>query len=133
MKYDYHNAKVLLKAQAVGAEADRLLSEGGRWSAGAVKDAFQRDSQTCEKGFYYYSINYWFAGWEGDQKAYVEEKVIKNLKSYGAENPVWEDSREAVEQKMNLYLDQMEELQYRLEEHIGRSQEELYQMELLSE
>ena len=44
MKYDYHNAKVLLKAQAVGAEADRLLSEGGRWSAGAVKDAFQRDS-----------------------------------------------------------------------------------------
>ena len=94
---------------------------------------FQRDSQTCEKGFYYYSINYWFAGWEGDQKAYVEEKVIKNLKSYGAENPVWEDSREAVEQKMNLYLDQMEELQYRLEEHIGRSQEELYQMELPSE
>ena len=85
------------------------------------------------KGFYYYSINYWFAGWEGNQKAYVEEKVIKNLKSYGAENPVWEDSREAVEQKMNLYLDQMEELQYRLEEHIGRSQEELYQMELLSE
>ena len=44
MKYDYHNAKVLLKAQAVGAEADRLLSGGGRWSAGAVKDAFQRDS-----------------------------------------------------------------------------------------
>lgn len=93
----------------------------------------QRDSQTCEKGFYYYSINYWFAGWDGDQKAYVEEKVIKNLKSYRAENPVWEDSRDAVEQKMNLYLDQMEELQYRLEEHIGRSQEELYQMELPSE
>ena len=44
IKYDYHNAKVLLKAQAVGAEADRLLSGGGRWSAGAVKDAFQRDS-----------------------------------------------------------------------------------------
>lgn len=44
LKYDYHNAKVLLKAQAVGAEADRLLSGGGRWSAGAVKDAFQRDS-----------------------------------------------------------------------------------------
>jgi len=63
----------------------------------------------------------------------VEEKVIKNLKSYEAENPVWEDSRDAVEQKMNLYLDQMEELQYRLEEHIGRSQEDLYQMELPSE
>lgn len=43
MKYDYHNAKVLLKAQAVGGEADRLLAEGGRWSAAALKEAFQRD------------------------------------------------------------------------------------------
>lgn len=43
MKYDYHNAKVLLKAQAMGIEADRLLVEGGRWSAAAVRDAFQHD------------------------------------------------------------------------------------------
>lgn len=89
---------------------------------------FQLDSHECEKGFYYYSINYWFAGWDGDQRAYVEEKVIRNLKSFAAENPIWEDSRDAVEQKMNLYLDQLEELQYRLEEHIGASREELYQM-----
>ena len=44
MKYDYHNAKTLIKAAAVGAEADRLLMEGGRWSAAQVKEAFQRDS-----------------------------------------------------------------------------------------
>ena len=44
MKYDYHNAKVLIKSQAVGAQADRLLMEGGRWSAGAVQDAFHRDN-----------------------------------------------------------------------------------------
>ncbi len=43
MKYDYHNAKVLLKAQAVGAQAAGLLMEGGRWSAGAVREAFQKD------------------------------------------------------------------------------------------
>ena len=43
MKYDYHNAKVLLKAQAVGAEAGRLLMDGGRWNPEAMKDAFQRD------------------------------------------------------------------------------------------
>lgn len=43
MKYDYHNAKALLKAQAVGAEADRLLMSGGRWTPQAVKDAFLRD------------------------------------------------------------------------------------------
>ncbi|WP_130870678.1 V-type ATPase subunit [Intestinimonas massiliensis (ex Afouda et al. 2020)] len=44
MKYDYHNAKTLIKAAAVGADADRLLMEGGRWSAAQIKDAFQRDS-----------------------------------------------------------------------------------------
>ena len=44
MKYDYHNAKTLIKAAAVGTEADRLLMEGGRWTAAQIKDAFQRDS-----------------------------------------------------------------------------------------
>ncbi len=44
MKYDYHNAKVLLKAQAVGTEPGRLLMEGGRWTAAQIRDAFQRDS-----------------------------------------------------------------------------------------
>ena len=44
MKYDYHNAKTLIKAAAVGAEADRLLMEGGRWSAGQIKEAWQRDN-----------------------------------------------------------------------------------------
>ena len=38
MKYDYHNAKALVKGAAVGADADRLLMEGGRWSAAQVKD-----------------------------------------------------------------------------------------------
>ena len=44
LKYDYHNAKTLIKAAAVGAEAERLLMEGGRWSAGQIKEAWQRDS-----------------------------------------------------------------------------------------
>ena len=44
MKYDYHNAKVLVKAAAIGAEPDRMLMEGGRWSPARLRDAFQRDS-----------------------------------------------------------------------------------------
>ena len=44
MKYDYHNAKVLVKAAALGIDAGRLLMEGGRWNAAQIKDAFQRDS-----------------------------------------------------------------------------------------
>lgn len=42
--YDYHNAKVLVKAAAIGAEPDRMLMEGGRWSPARLRDAFQRDS-----------------------------------------------------------------------------------------
>ena len=44
MKYDYHNAKVLVKEAALGIDAGRLLMEGGRWSAAQIRDAFQRDS-----------------------------------------------------------------------------------------
>ena len=44
MKYDYHNAKVLVKAAALGIDGGRLLMEGGRWSAAQIRDAFQRDS-----------------------------------------------------------------------------------------
>ena len=44
MKYDYHNAKTLIKAAAVGAEPDRLLMEGGRWTAAQIKEAYQRDN-----------------------------------------------------------------------------------------
>ena len=44
MKYDYHNAKTLVKAAALGIDAERLLMDGGRWSAAQIKEAFQRDS-----------------------------------------------------------------------------------------
>ncbi|MEQ2456406.1 V-type ATPase subunit [Flavonifractor hominis] len=44
IKYDYHNAKTLVKAAALGIEADRLLMDGGRWSAAQIHEAFQRDS-----------------------------------------------------------------------------------------
>ena len=43
LKYDYHNAKVLLKAQAVGTDAERLLVEGGRWSAAELLESFRHD------------------------------------------------------------------------------------------
>ena len=33
LKYDYHNAKAILKAQAVGADPERLLLPGGRYDS----------------------------------------------------------------------------------------------------
>jgi V/A-type H+-transporting ATPase subunit C len=43
IKYDYHNAKVLLKSEAVGADAARLLVEGGRYPAAALREAYNKE------------------------------------------------------------------------------------------
>lgn len=43
IKYDYHNAKVLLKSQAVGADPARLLTESGRWPSAQIQEGFQKD------------------------------------------------------------------------------------------
>lgn len=42
IKYDYHNAKVLLKAAAVGEEAGRLLMAGGRYDPRAMAEDLPR-------------------------------------------------------------------------------------------
>lgn len=43
IKYDYHNAKVLLKSQAVGSDETRLLTDGGRYQAEALREAFLKE------------------------------------------------------------------------------------------
>jgi len=52
IKYDYHNAKVLLKAEAMGNPADRLLVRGGRYSPDALREGYgQGDLSTCSEVF----------------------------------------------------------------------------------
>lgn len=43
LKYDYHNAKALVKAEAVGADARHLLVAGGRYDSRQLAEDFQRD------------------------------------------------------------------------------------------
>lgn len=43
IRYDYHNAKSLIKGEAVGAEIGHLLSAAGRVSAEELTKAFQKD------------------------------------------------------------------------------------------
>lgn len=42
IKYDYHNLKALVKAEALGEEADRLLMPGGRYAPQALAEAYRR-------------------------------------------------------------------------------------------
>lgn len=43
LKYDYHNAKTILKAEAMGVDAGRLLLGGGRYAPAALLDGWQRE------------------------------------------------------------------------------------------
>ncbi len=42
VKYDYHNAKALLKAEALGENAKRLLMSGGRYAPDVLAEGFHR-------------------------------------------------------------------------------------------
>lgn len=42
VKYDYHNAKALLKAEALGENAGRLLMSGGRYEPKTLAERFHR-------------------------------------------------------------------------------------------
>ena len=46
LRYDYHNAKVLVKAEALEIEQDNLLLGGGRYDAEALATAFRREDMT---------------------------------------------------------------------------------------
>lgn len=51
-KYDYHNAKVLVKAGALGTEQDRLLLGGGRYDPAELAEDWRReDLSACSDIF----------------------------------------------------------------------------------
>ena len=50
MKYDYHNAKVLLKAEAMGVAGDRLLSGAGRIPAKDLKELYHAEKYSSMPG-----------------------------------------------------------------------------------
>jgi len=52
LKYDYHNAKTILKAQAVGADPERLLLAGGRYAPSALLEGCRREElRGCSETF----------------------------------------------------------------------------------
>ena len=52
LKYDYHNAKTLVKAQAMGRDPERLLLSGGRYDPKELLEGFGRDDlHGCSETF----------------------------------------------------------------------------------
>ncbi len=52
IKYDYHNAKAILKAQATGADPERLLLAGGRYDPAQLLEGWRREElKGCSPAF----------------------------------------------------------------------------------
>ena len=52
LKYDYHNAKTILKAQAMGVDAERLLLQGGRFDPAVLLSQWQQEQLSgCSDAF----------------------------------------------------------------------------------
>ena len=83
--------------------------------------------QDIMRSYQYCGINYWFAGWEDEAVDYVRKEVHEKLVSFSAEGEPWQDTRQAVEQRMTFYLNQLEDLTNEWAEYLGERQEELYQ------
>lgn len=87
------------------------------------------ENQKDMQGYNYTGVNYWFAGWEAEDVEYVKEQVLKRFLSFSVENPVWETERDAVEVRMNTYLNRIEERLDQSAERLGEKQERLYELE----
>jgi len=52
LKYDYHNAKTILKAQAMGVDGARLLLKGGRYDPAVLLEQWQQEQLSgCSDSF----------------------------------------------------------------------------------
>lgn len=52
IKYDYHNAKALIKSDAIGEDARRLLMEGGRYAPEQLANDFHKgELENCSEAF----------------------------------------------------------------------------------
>lgn len=79
------------------------------------------EEQKYIRAYNYTGINYWFAGWGEKEAEYIRQQVLDKLKSFSAGDAQWLDSRDAVEARMNTYLDSVEELGDQWAAHIGES------------
>ena len=57
LRYDYHNAKVLVKSEALGTEQDDLLMEGGRYDRQRLSEDFRRDEMLAYSDIFRRGIN----------------------------------------------------------------------------
>ena len=112
---------------------DEFLSyeETGDLTRDALRMEYQMTAETQDilRSYNYCGINYWFAGWGEEEVSYVKRKVHDHLQSFSAEQETWKDDRDAVEQRMTAYMNELEDLMEEWADYLGDYQEEIYQIQ----
>ncbi len=94
----------------------------------------QTEYQKEMKIYYYYMcLNYWFKSATEPEKEYLQEQVMKNIKSYQPENSVWYTDEKELEDAVALCLDRIEANNEEWVVHLAGQRESLYDMENLLE
>ena len=112
---------------------DEFLSyeETGDLTRDALRMEYQMTAETQDilRSYNYCGINYWFAGWGEEEVSYVKRKVHDHLQSFSAEQETWKDDRDAVEQRMTAYMNELEDVMEEWADYLGDYQEEIYQIQ----
>lgn len=104
-----------------------------------TEDPMREDLKECyefvmeynenNKGYMGCGINYWFAGVDEQEKAYLDEYILNHIQSFKVKDIVWEDTREAVERRLTIYLDELEDLLLESAIDVGQEESELREFE----
>lgn len=84
--------------------------------------------QDCMRQYGWLEVNYWFADWNTELTAYVQQEILANLQSFYSGSAEWNSDASAVDTQMDALLDTCSELAKQLSDHIGDTQEKLYNL-----
>lgn len=96
-----------------------------------LENLYEQDIQVqeCMRKSRFYEINYFFSSWDEEAVEKLDEEVLSELKSYRSFGQPWESDKKVIEEKIEVYLGQLEAIISGLSEKVGAEQEELYRLE----
>ena len=87
-----------------------------------------RQCQEIYRKYMYTGINYWFAGRSEAELAYVKEAVTDQLASFYSDGHEWDSNQANVEDILNAYLNEIEDLQLDWDAYLGEREAEVNKM-----
>ncbi len=96
LKYDYHNAKAIIKAEAMGSDAKRLLSDAGRVSAAELLELYHAE--------HYSQLPPTFGKAVAEARSVLARTANPQLSDFVLDKAYFEELKAAAEKLSNAFL-----------------------------